>query len=187
MMKIDGRLTKLEQRAKRTLRCDWCRYILHDSPPSMQKLYAADPNSHITVYCPYCGTEFRVNVSACDEHERDVTVLCYNREWGAVYRDPRVFAAIQWCIHQPTLIKWRTGFLANEKVEARRKTREQELSKQRYEKKKEDRVTRARKELKERAFSFIQQMHDREEKEFGPHSFPLTSSTSRAAASTGSR
>jgi hypothetical protein len=63
--------------------------------------------------------------------------------------------------------------LDKEKVAARKKAKEQKLYQQRYEKKKEDRFTREREELKERAFSFIQRMHKIEEKEFAPHTFPL--------------
>lgn len=170
-MKIDSVISKLEVRARITLRCDWCRYALHDTPPSKQKRYAADPKSHIKVSCPYCGTEFTVDLSSCDE--REATILYYKHGNGVVYRDERVFAATHWLIQTRLLKRWRSGDLDKEKFEARKKAKVQNSYQQRSEKKKEDRYTRERAEIKERAYSFLQRAHQKEEKEYAPHTFPL--------------
>jgi hypothetical protein len=172
-MGISGALIRLEARAKAVLRCDWCRYALHDTPPSKQKKYAADPRSHIQVQCPYCGTEFSVDVSRCDGHEREATVLYYKQGHGAVYRDERVFAATQWLIQRGVLKRWRSGDLDKEKVEARQRAKAQNLNQRRNEQIKEDRYIRERAEIRERAYSFVQRMHENEEEKYAPHTFPL--------------
>lgn len=136
-------------------------------------MYAADPNSHIKVHCQYCGTEFNVNLSANDEYEREARVLYYNQGWGAVYRDARVFAASHWVTHRPLVKRWATGDFDKEKVESRKKAREERLQAQRYDKKKKDRLTLEREGLKERAYSFFHRMLTKEQKEFVSHTFPL--------------
>jgi hypothetical protein len=172
-MKVDGRLTKLEQRAKVTLRCDWCLYALHDVSPSTQKKYAADPNLRINASCPYCGTVYGINASSRDENEHEATIIYYKAKRGALYRDKRVFAAIYWLTHKVTLKRWRANYWALDKVTARNKAKEQRIQQQRYEKKKKDRYVREREELKERAFNFINKMRAKEEQEFAPHTFSL--------------
>ncbi len=171
-MRIDSRLSKLEQQAKVTLRCDWCRYILHDTSPSAQKKYKAEPASVLNLCCRFCGTVFVATVSG-DEYNREAALLFQNAEWGAQYRNERVFAATYWLVYQRTLKKWRAGYWAIEKVEARNRVKEQQCQQQRYEKKKQSRYAREREELKEKAFSFLDKMREKEEKGFAPHTFPL--------------
>jgi hypothetical protein len=125
------------------------------------------------VLCQYCGTEFNVDVTGRDEYEREATILYHKHGNGAIYRDERVFAATHWLIEGRLLKRWRTGDFEKEKIEARKKAKEQNRHQQRYEKKKEDRYARERAELKERAYSFIRGMGEKEEKEYAPHSFPL--------------
>ncbi len=178
-MKIDSRLSRLEQRAKRTLKCDWCRYALHDTPPSKRRKYDADPNSRISVFCPHCGTEYSVDVSGLDQYEREATILHYKREKGALYREEQVYAAIQWLLHSRLLKLWRSGDLDKEKAEARKKAKEQDRYQKVSEKKKDDRYTRERAELKGRAYRFIQRAQEKEEKEYAPHTFPLAAEVER--------
>lgn len=172
-MKIDSRLSKLEQRAKVILRCDWCRYVLRDTPLSEEKKYADDPQSFLNIPCLYCGTEYCIDVSKYDEFERDAAVIHYGQERGAFYRDERAFAASEWNVHRITLKQWRAGDLNKEKVEARKKAKKERRYQQRFEKKKEDRYTRERAELRERADSFLRRMYEEEAEEYGPATFPL--------------
>jgi hypothetical protein len=168
-MRIDSQLAKLEQRAKRALRCAWCLYILHDIPPTEQKQYKADPQSHGSAKCPYCGTTFTVNLSGLDQYEREANMLCYLHEWGGQYRDERFYAAGVWMTHRRIIKGWQAGELSEEKSEARQRR----MQARRNEKNKGNRRARERAEVKERALSFLQRMNEKEEKEFAPHSFPL--------------
>jgi len=157
-MKIDNRLLKLEQRAKRTLRCDWCRYALYENSPSKLQKYASDPTLQISVTCSYCGADFGVDVSNLNEHEREATLLHYKHERGALFRDERVFASYQWLWHRRWLKLWISGELDKEKAEARKKAKENNRRQQLSQKKKEDRYTQDRVELKQRALRFAQRM-----------------------------
>jgi hypothetical protein len=171
-MKLDALLSKLEKKAKVTLRCDWCRYYLVDTPPLNpgRKVEPIDPD-RLLVSCPWCATEFGTSLKGLDDRQREAMRIFYRKAHGESYSDERVYAADAWFYAANVVRRWMTGELTEERVQARMSAGHQA----RYDvrSKAEDRQARERAELKKRADSFAERMVAREEELYGPHKHDL--------------
>lgn len=171
-MRLDALLSKLEKQAKVTLRCDWCRYYLVDTPPLNpgRKVEPIDPD-RLLVSCPWCATEFGTSLKGLDERQREAMRIFYRKADGESYRDARVYAADAWFYAANVVKRWVVGELAEEKVQARVSAGHQARYDARS--KAEDRQARERAELKKRADRFAERMAAREEELYGPHKHDL--------------
>src|ERR1043165_8107288 len=101
MTRLSARLTKLEEAAKRVVRCAWCRYHLIPSvEPSLtkdtRKASETARASSVEVSCPFCGSKYLQNVGGMTPEEKESFLLWYRKYDGETYRDVRAFAAKRW-------------------------------------------------------------------------------------------
>jgi hypothetical protein len=93
---LSRRLSKLEAKHKRVLRCPVCRYSLRDIPPKQRGRYSAEPASVLPTKCWHCGTQFVIPLPRSDERYRQAADLHYNSHPTKHFTDERVHAADLW-------------------------------------------------------------------------------------------
>lgn len=90
------RLSRLEAKHKRVLRCLLCRYSLRDTSPKRRERYDAQPASVLPTKCWHCGTQFIIPLPRSDERYRQAADLHYNSHPTKHFTDERVHAAGLW-------------------------------------------------------------------------------------------
>jgi hypothetical protein len=95
-MNLASRVAKLESKHKQVLRCTWCRFALHDTPPSRLKQYAVAANSVLRTKCWHCGTTYIIPLGSQNKQQREVLDLIHNSHPTKQFIDERVHAAHIW-------------------------------------------------------------------------------------------
>ncbi len=168
-MKLDARLNKLESQTMRIVRCAHCRTHLACSGQEY-KSEVPQENDYVWFTCRWCGNRYRENFCGFTPRLKEALLLWYQKYDGETYRDERAYAAMCWWNYyakREALLKERAraakypGGDPSYAGNPRRKL------------KKLTKFERERKELKEQADALIQKAREREEKLYGPSSFPL--------------
>jgi hypothetical protein len=95
-MRLASRIAKLESKHKQVLRCTWCRFALHDTPPSRVKQYAVAPDSVLRTKCWNCGTTYIIPLRDQNKQQREVLDLIHNSHPTKQFVDERIHAALIW-------------------------------------------------------------------------------------------
>lgn len=95
-MSLASRVAKLESKHKQVLRCTWCRFALHDTPPSRVKDYALAPDIVFRTKCWHCGTTYVIPLRGQNQQQREVLELIYNSHPTKQFLDERIHAAHIW-------------------------------------------------------------------------------------------
>lgn len=162
MTRLSTKLAKLEEAAKRVVRCAWCRYHLVPSvKPSLmndtRKASEAARASSVEVSCPFCGSKYLQNVGGVTPEEKESFFLWYRKYDGETYRDEQAFAAKRWWAY-----RWIVqGILYPAPYRAPASQH------------KPTRYERERALLKEQADRLEKDAKEREKRLYGPRAFPL--------------
>lgn len=170
-MKIATTLEKLEERARETILCDWCRYVSDGLPLAVKP--SNDPDL-VFKQCPWCGAKSNVPVKGFSPHQKETYLLFAGKYEGERFRDERVSAAIEWFHHSLHSVKrWAvaadevervlTAFLAEQRREEADKAQGKQL--------RGEALRQA--EIKEKAWQFRQQKFKEELERYGPVTFSL--------------
>jgi hypothetical protein len=167
-MRLDAKLSKLEQKAKTTLRCDWCRFSLHDMSPSSQKAKESASADYMQAACSWCGSVYSVNLIGLSENQRTALKIFYMKNDGECYRDERVAAANDWFHASLVVAKWAGGKLEKEFERGEEKAKNQPSYYRQPKQKKKSRHAQAQAEIKDQAYKFLRKMALQEQKLHGP-------------------
>lgn len=181
-MKLDAALSKLEERARGALRCEWCRYLLRDHPSLLRQTLADvirpgdSPEKYLEYSCPWCGSSIAFAVGNLDTRQAECLRLYWGKANGERFRDPRVYAAEQWFYLHRTALK----FLERARPDApppKPKPYRNQLPGRRADVPKDQRRAEVeeaeRKAVEERGRRFFRRMRVEEKRRYGPHTFPL--------------
>src|ERR1043165_751952 len=162
MTRLSASVRKLEEAAKRVVRCAWCRYYLVPSvEPSLTKdTRKASESAHassVEVSCPFCGSKYLQNVGGMTPRERESILLWFHKYDGETYRDERAFAAKRWWAY-----RW---IVQGSLYPAPYRPPAPERKPTRHE--------RERALLKEQADRLEKDAKEREKRLYGPRAFPL--------------
>lgn len=164
-MRLASRVAKLESKHKQILRCPWCRFALHDVPPTVEQQHKANPDSVMSTTCWYCGTKYVVPLRGLNKHQRVVLSLISNSHPTKQFIEERVHAALIWSS------LYRSEVKEYEKAkQGRTEPSTQEHSAAWHDQK----AKRERDRVEQRALDFCQAQLERFERlAKGPKSFPL--------------
>jgi hypothetical protein len=176
-MNLGTRLARLEQKAAVVVRCAWCRYHLETVTPARREQMRREaggerPIVYASVTCPWCGHAFSVALGRVTEREAESLRLWYHKYDGETYTDERAYAARLWWG-----FRWEKQATEEFDDDAPRPAANPDYrgnyGRGRQERPKESRAVRARRELKEEAAAVVRKARAREERLYGPRSFPL--------------
>jgi hypothetical protein len=174
-MSLAARVAKLESKHKQVLRCPWCRFALHDAPPSLAKDYNVTPESVMKTKCWSCGTKYVVPLRDLNEHQRETLALIYNSHPSKQFVDERIHAALIWSRLYRSEI---TAYEQEKRAQTTRGNREHPRASynRNYDSEtwSDPNAKRERDRLEERALEFCQTQLERFKRlASGPESFPL--------------
>lgn len=160
-MSLGARLTKVEEKAVRVIRCAWCRVSLVDDHQQQARGRAVTAD-YIMRSCPFCGNEFRVPLEGLTARERETFPLWAYTYSGETYRDERAYAAQEWW-NARAWVRLLTSPLdeVRRRVSARRGPD------------KPDKYAQERAALKAEATELWKAEERRQRRLYGPRTFPL--------------
>lgn len=176
-MNLGARLARLEAKASMVVRCAWCRYHLEAVTPArreqmQREAEGARPVVYASLTCPWCGHVFSVTLGRVTEREAETLRLWYHKYDGETYTDGRAYAAWRWW-----RFRWEKQAVEEAGEDAARPSARPDhgasYGRGKQERPKESREVRARRELKEQADAIVRKAREREQRLYGPRSFPL--------------
>lgn len=166
-MSLAARLSKLEERAPALLRCAWCLYALVNTPAS-EADKTPETGGYVLRHCPFCGTEYRTSVRGYAAREVEAFLLWDGKVSGETYSNERAYAAMEWCT-----------FRSHARAIRRRQERDERAASKPFAghkpkpEVKETKEVREYRERKDRAFALLNRNAERQERLYGPRTFPL--------------